>query len=95
MPDTSALRRLKQQQDAKPKRRRLRKPQPTMTDIDKAYGLMAKVQEEHRQAEQQVAQVQQEILQAQLTAAGYTPITLEDGTIIYIDEPNEYFAYEE
>jgi len=95
LPDTSALRRLKQQQDAKPKRRRLRKPQPTMTDIDKAYGLMAKVQEEHRQAEQQVAQVQQEILQAQLTAAGYTPITLEDGTIIYIDEPNEYFAYEE
>ena len=76
-------------------KRRLRKPQPTMTDYDKAYALMAEAAKEQQQAEQEIGQAQQEILHAQLTAAGYVAIQQEDGTIIYTNEPKEYFAYEE
>ena len=76
-------------------KRRLRKPQPTMTDYDKAYALMAEAAKEQQQAEQEMEQAQQEILHAQLTAAGYVAIQQEDGTIIYTNEPKEYFAYEE
>ena len=76
-------------------RRRLRKSQPTMTDYDKAYALMAQVEKERQQAEQETEKAQQEILHAQLIAAGYVAIRQEDGTIIYTNEPKEYFAYEE
>jgi len=76
-------------------KRRLRKPQPTMTDYDKAYALMAEAAKEQQQAEQEMGQAQQEILHTQLTAAGYVAIQQEDGTIIYTNEPKEYFAYEE
>jgi len=84
-----------QQQAPTSTKRRLRKPQPTMTDYDKAYALMAEAAKEQRQAEQEMEQAQQEILHAQLTASGYVAIQQEDGTIIYTNEPKEYFAYEE
>ena len=70
-------------------------PKPTMTDYDKAYALMAEAAKEQQQAEQEMGQAQQEILHAQLTAAGYVAIQQEDGTIIYTNEPKNYFAYEE
>ena len=76
-------------------KRRLRKPQPTMTDYDKAYALMAEAAKEQQQVEQEMEQAQQEILHAQLKASGYVAIQQEDGTIIYTNEPKEYFAYEE
>lgn len=84
-----------QQQAPSSTKRRLRKPQPTMTDYDKAYTLMAEAAKEQQQAEQEMDQAQQEILHIQLTAAGYVAIQQEDGTIIYTNEPKEYFAYEE
>ena len=84
-----------QQQAPSSTKRRLRKPQPTMTDYDKAYTLMAEAAKEQQQAEQEMKQAQQEILHAQLTASGYVAIQQEDGTIIYTNEPKEYFAYEE
>lgn len=70
-------------------------PKPTMTDYDKAYALMAEAAKEQQQAKQEMERAQQEILHAQLTAAGYVAIQQEDGTIIYTNEPKEYFAYEE
>ena len=76
-------------------KRCLRKPQPTMTDYDKAYALMAEAAKEQQQAEQEMEQAHYEILHTQLTAAGYVSIRQEDGTIIYTNEPKEYFAYEE
>ena len=84
-----------QQQAPSSTKRRLRKPQPTMTDYDKAYVLMAEAAKEQQQAEQEMKQAQQEILHAQLKASGYVAIQQEDGTIIYTNEPKEYFAYEE
>ena len=74
------------------KKRRLRKTEPTIHDIDKAYVLMA---QELQEAEQQMAQCQQELVEAQLAAYGYIPVTQEDGTTIYINEQNELIAYEE
>lgn len=95
-PDSTALRRmLDKKYPPKRSRRSLRKPEPTITDYDKGYVLMARMQQEQQQVEQQIAQTRQEIIRAQLTAAGYVAIQQEDGTIIYIDEPKEYFAYEE
>ena len=90
----STLPKHQKQAPSSPKRR-LRKPQPTMTDYDKAYTLMAEAAKEQQQAEQEMDQAQQEILHTQLTAAGYVAIQQEDGTIIYTNEPKEYFAYEE
>ena len=84
-----------QQQAPSSTKRRLRKPQPTMTDYDKAYTLMAEAAKEQQQAEQEMDQAQQEILHARLTASGYVAIQQEDGTIIYTNEPKNYFAYEE
>ncbi len=84
-----------QQQAPSSTKRRLRKPQPTMTDYDKAYALMAEAAKEQQQAKQEMEQAQQEILHAQLKASGYVAIQQEDGTIIYTNEPKEYFAYEE
>lgn len=93
-PDSTPMSKPQQQAPSSTKRR-LRKPQPTMTDYDKAYTLMAEAAKEQQQAEQEMDQAQQEILHTQLTAAGYVAIQQEDGTIIYTNEPKEYFAYEE
>ena len=79
----------------RPKKRSLRKSQPTITDHDKAYALMAKIEQERLEAEQQLEQCQQEILDAQLAAYGFIPIKQEDGTIVYINEHTNYIAYEE
>ena len=66
-----------------------------MAGYDKAYALMAEAAKEQQQAEQEIEQAQQEILQTQLIAAGYVAIQQEDGTIIYTNEPKNYFVYEE
>ena len=79
----------------RPKKRSLRKSQPTITDYDKAYALMAKMEQERLDAEQQLEQCQQEILDAQLAAYGFIPVKQEDGTIVYINEQTNYIAYEE
>lgn len=92
LPDTTALRK---QQPAKRKRPRLRKPEPTIHDYDKAYTLMAEVEQEQEAVRQQIEQAKQEITRTQLITAGFVPVMLEDGTIIYVEEPKEYFAYEE
>ena len=93
-PDSTPMPKLQQHAPSSTKRR-LRKPQPTMTDYDKAYALMAEAAKEQQQVEQEMEQAQQEILHAQLKASGYVAIQQEDGTIIYTNEPKEYFAYEE
>ena len=77
------------------KKRRLRKPAPTLTDYDKAYALMAATKQELQETERQMAQCQQEIIKAQLAAHGYIPVKQEDGTIIYIHEQTELLSYEE
>lgn len=74
---------------------RLRKPEPTIHDYDKAYTLMAEVEQEQEAVRQQIEQAKQEITRTQLITAGFVPVMLEDGTIIYVEEPKEYFAYEE
>ena len=73
----------------------LRKPEPTIHDYDKAYTLMAEVEQEQEAVRQQIEQAKQEITRTQLITAGFVPVMLEDGTIIYVEEPKEYFAYEE
>ena len=78
--DTTTIQKV-QHQPVQTKKRRLRKPEPTMTDIDKTYALMAKAE--------------QEVLEAQLAAHGYIPVMQEDGTIIYIHEQTELLSYEE
>ena len=101
--DTTVTRRIPERQmTPKQKRRSLRKPEPTMTDYDKGYALLAKAEEEHRQVEQQIMEARQQIVEArqemihaQLTAAGFVAIQDEDGNTIYINDPKEYFAYEE
>ena len=77
-----------------PKRSR-RKPRPTMLDHDKTYVLMAQAEQEIRDVERQLAQCQQEIVEAQLAALGYIPVMQEDGTIIYINEQQNLIAYED
>lgn len=83
------------QQPAKVKKRSLRKSEPTIHDIDKAYTLMAEAKQKQMDVERQIAQAQQEIIEAQLAAYGYIPVMQEDGTIIYINEQTELIAYEE
>ncbi len=78
--DTTTLQKV-QPQPVQTKKRRLRKPKPTMTDIDKTYALMA--------------EAEQEVIEAQLAAHGYIPVMQEDGTIIYIHEQKELLSYEE
>ena len=63
------------------KKRSMRKSEPTMTDIDKTYAL--------------IAEAEQEVIEAQLAAYGYIPVMQEDGTIIYIHEQTELLSYEE
>ena len=77
------------------KKRSIRKLAPTIHDIDKAYALMAQVEQEQREVEQQMAQCQQEIIEAQLAAYGFIPVKQEDGTIVYINEQTNDIAYEE
>lgn len=79
----------------KPRKRSRRKVGPTIHDYDKAYALMAQVEQERMEAERQIEQAQQEIIEAQLAAYGYIPVMQEDGTIIYINEQTEFIAYEE
>ena len=78
--DTATFQKV-QPQPVQTKKRRLRKPKPTMTDIDKTYALMA--------------EAEQEVIEAQLAAHGYIPVMQEDGTIIYIHEQKELLSYEE
>jgi hypothetical protein len=78
--DTATFQKV-QPQPVQTKKRRLRKPKPTMTDIDKTYALMA--------------EAEQEVIEAQLAAHGYIPVMEEDGTIIYIHEQKELLSYEE
>ncbi len=78
--DTTTIQKM-QRQPVQTKKRRLRKPEPTMTDIDKTYALMA--------------EAEQEVIEAQLAAYGYIPVMQEDGTIIYIHEQTELLSYEE
>ena len=78
--DTATFQKV-QPQPIQTKKRRLRKPKPTMTDIDKTYALMA--------------EAEQEVIEAQLAAHGYIPVMQEDGTIIYMHEQKELLSYEE
>ena len=94
LPD-SAPKPIEQVLPVQTEKRRLRKPKPTIHDLDKAYALMAQVEREQREVEQQMAQCQQELIEAQLAAQGYIPVMQEDGTILYIKEQNELIAYEE
>ena len=73
----------------------MRKPEPTIHDYDKAYALMAEAEQEQMEAERQIEQAQQEIVEARLAAYGYIPVMQEDGTILYINEQTNYIAYEE
>ena len=93
-PDTMPKQK-EQVQPIQTKKRSIRKLAPTIHDIDKAYALMAQVEQEQREVEQQMAQCQQEIIEAQLAAYGFIPVKQEDGTIVYINEQTNYIAYEE
>lgn len=86
---------LDQVQPVQTKKRRIRKAEPTIHDIDKAYAVMAKAEQEQQEVEQMMAQCQQEIIEAQLAAYGFIPVKQEDGTIIYINEQINDIAYEE
>ena len=77
------------------KKRSIRKLKPTMHDYDKAYALMAQAEQEQRDVERQLEQVQQEIIEAHLAAYGFIPVKQEDGTIVYINEQTNDIAYEE
>ena len=93
-PDTT----IQQKEEPKPfgtKKRRMRKLEPTIHDYDKAYGLMAEARQKQMEVERQIAQAEQEVIEAQLAAYGYIPVMQEDGTIIYINEQSELIAYEE
>ena len=93
-PDTM-LKQKEQVQPVQPKKRRIRKLEPTIHDIDKAYALMAQAEQEQREVEPQLEQVQQEVIEAQLAAYGFIPVKQEDGTIVYINEQTNDIAYEE
>ena len=83
------------QQPVRVKKRSLRKAEPTIHDYNKAYALMAAAKQKQMDVERQIAQAQQEVIEAQLAAYGYIPVMQEDGTIIYINEQTELIAYEE
>ena len=92
--DTTSLRQ-EEVQPMQSKKKGLRKLQPTIHDYDKVYTQMAQVVKEQQEAEQQLTECQMEVIEAQLAAYGYIPVTQEDGTIIYINEQTDYYAYEE
>ena len=91
-PDTMPKQK-EQVQPIQSKKRSIRKLKPTMYDYDKAYALMAQTEQED--VELQLEQAQQEIIEAQLAAYGFTPVKQEDGTIVYINEQINDIAYEE
>ena len=93
-PDTM-LKQKEQVQPIQTKKRSIRKLAPTIHDIDKAYALMAQVEQEQRDVELQLEQAQQEIIEAHLAAYGFIPVKQEDGTIVYINEQTNDIAYEE
>ena len=93
-PDTMPKQK-EQVQPIQSKKRSIRKLKPTMYDYDKAYALMAQAEQEQRDVELQLEQVQQEIIEAQLAAYGFIPVKQEDGTIVYINEQTNDIAYEE
>ena len=93
-PDTTIQQEV-QPQPVQTKKRRLRKPKPTMTDIDKTYALMAEAAKGQQEAEEQITQCRQELTEARLLSLGYIPVEQEDGTILYINEQTKYLAYEE
>ena len=82
-------------QPVQTKKRRIRKTEPTIHDIDKAYAVMAKAEQEQLEVEQMMAPCQHELIEAQVAAYGFIPVKQEDGTIIYINEQTNYIAYEE
>ena len=93
-PDTMPKQK-EQVQPIQTKKRSIRKQKPTIHDYDKAYALMAQAEQEQREVEQQLEQVQQEVIEAHLAAYGFIPVKQEDGTIVYINEQTNYIAYEE
>lgn len=82
----------RKQQDKRP---RYRKREPTIYDYDKPYIVMARMEAEKQEAERQIRQAQLDILHARLKAAGYVAVQEEDGSITYIEESKDFFAYEE
>ena len=94
VPDTT-IQQTEEPQPIHTKKRSRRKLEPTIHDYDKAYALIAQAEQERMEAERQIEQAQQEIIDAQLAAYGYIPVMQEDGTIKYINEQTNYIAYEE
>ena len=91
----TTIQRKPQQNPEKSEKRSLRKRVQTIHDYDKTYMLMAETEQEQMEAEREMEQAQLEIIEAQLAAYGYIPVMQEDGTIIYINEQTNDFAYEE
>ena len=91
----TTIQRKPQQNPEKSEKHSLRKRVRTIHDDNKAYMLMAESELEQAEAEREMEQAQLEIIEAQLAAYGYVPVTQEDGTIIYINEQTNDFAYEE
>ena len=77
------------------RKRRLRKTEPTINDYAKTYTLMAEAAKGQQEAEEQITQCRQELIEARLLSLGYIPVEQEDGTILYINEQTKYLAYEE
>lgn len=77
------------------RKRRLRKTEPTINDYAKTYTLMAEAAKGLQEAEEQITQCRQELIEARLLSLGYIPVEQEDGTILYINEQTKYLAYEE
>ena len=77
------------------RKRRLRKTEPTINDYAKTYTLMAEAAKGLQEAEEQITQCRQELIEARLLSLGYIPVEQEDGTILYINERTKYLAYEE
>lgn len=68
---------------------------PSIHSDDKASILMAQAEQEQRDAERQLEQCQLEMIDAQLAAYGFIPVKQEDGTILYMNEQTNDYAYEE
>lgn len=91
-----------QVQPVKPKKRSLRKPEPTIDDYAKAYALMAEAERQQQEEERQIAEIEMQIQQDEMLSIqplmeemGYVAVRHEDGTIYYINENEKDIAYEE
>lgn len=100
-PDTVQQNR-QQVQPVKPKKRSLRKPEPTIDDYAKAYSLMAEAERQQQEEERQIAEIEMQIQQDEMLSIqplmeemGYVAVRHEDGTIYYINENEKDIAYEE